>query len=332
MTNNGFDIFSHYLGENTVSRKLFCNPFRGDTSPSCRLKERSRNGSTIWTMVDYGDSSWCGDVFTIIAKTMKLNPQTDFRELLKTIDKDMNLFVMDEAPAGVHPVIRHAAVPTPSGPVDFKAVYQTFRRSEQSYWLRYGITESILARYEVKSVRSCKFIRSDNTSYSYYGSYLEPMYGYTFNNATGIKVYRPFSKTRFLYGGTLPHPYVFGWKQLPISGDYVIITGGEKDVMSLAVRGYSAIAFNSESAHISENTMEELSSRFKHILFLYDCDTTGKRESAKFVEKFQGKFSTQSIILPLSGTKKDKDISDFFRAGHSVHEFQELIDNVIYKD
>ena len=82
-TNRGYDIFTHYLGKD-VQRKLFVNPFRGDKSPSCRLYYNKRNGG-IWIMKDYGASEWSGDCFSVVAKSMNINPMTDFRELLTII-------------------------------------------------------------------------------------------------------------------------------------------------------------------------------------------------------------------------------------------------------
>lgn len=323
-TNRGYDIFTHYLGKD-VQRKLFVNPFRGDKSPSCRLYYNKRNGG-IWIMKDYGASEWSGDCFSVVAKSMNINPMTDFRELLRTIDKDLDLFVMEEAPADYHPVQKVAPKPDEEGPISFKATYQIFKPRELAYWQRYGITQDILKKYEVKSVRSCRFFPKNKESYCYTGSFMEPMYGYTFNDCTGIKVYRPFSKTRFLYGGNLPKPYVFGWNQLPEKGDTVIITGGEKDVMTLAAHGFTALAFNSESARITDSQMTALAERFHHIVFMFDCDTTGKRESAARIAEFSGRFNVSQLILPLSGTKREKDISDYFKMGHTPVDLMLLIE------
>ncbi len=52
------------------------------------------------------------------------------------------------------------------------------------------------------------------------------MYGY--KSKRYIKLYRPFSKTRFLYGGNFGDNYCFGLEQLPAKGDTLFITGGEK--------------------------------------------------------------------------------------------------------
>ena len=229
-------------------------------------------------------------------------------------------------PADYHPVQKVAPKPDEEGPISFKATYQIFKPRELAYWQRYGITQDILKKYEVKSVRSCRFFPKNKESYCYTGSFMEPMYGYTFNDCTGIKVYRPFSKTRFLYGGNLPKPYVFGWNQLPDDGDAVIITGGEKDVMTLAAHGFTALAFNSESARITDSQMTALAERFHHIVFMFDCDTTGKRESAARIAEFSGRFNVSQLILPLSGTKREKDISDYFKMGHTPVDLMLLIE------
>ena len=126
-TNRGYDIFTHYLGKD-VQRKLFVNPFRGDKSPSCRLYYNKRNGG-IWIMKDYGASEWSGDCFSVVAKSMNINPMTDFRELLRTIDKDLDLFVMEEAPADYHPVQKVAPKPDEEGPISFKATYPLLQTS-----------------------------------------------------------------------------------------------------------------------------------------------------------------------------------------------------------
>ena len=76
----------------------------------------------------------------------------------------------------------------------------------------------------------------------------EPMFGYM--GKQHIKVYRPCSQMRFLYVGDFGDNYCFGLEQLPAKGDLLFITGGEKDVMSLAAHGFHAICFNSETAFI----------------------------------------------------------------------------------
>lgn len=211
----------------------------------------------------------------------------------------------------------------------FTPVIQDFQPSEKEYWGKYGIDEDTLLRYNVHSLKSVSFTKSEGKDFNVYGSKTIPAFGYFFNEMTGLKVYRPKAENRFLYAGNLPSPYVFGWKQLPAKGEFVFITGGEKDVLSLAAHGYSAIAFNSETAKIPEDKLLELSERFHKIIFLYDTDTTGVKESSLRVEEYKNKYNVRRMQLPLAGTKAEKDISDYFALGNSSEDFSSLITNIV---
>ena len=141
-----------------------------------------------------------------------------------------------------------------------------------------------------------------------------------------VKVYRPFSTIRFLYAGNKTDDYVFGFEQLPNKGDMLFITGGEKDVMSLAAHGFHAICFNSETAQIPENIVESLRLRlrFRHIILLYDTDETGKRESERQAELLVG-YHVLNLTLPLQGSKGEKDISDYFQLGYGEKDLRALL-------
>ena len=132
----------------------------------------------------------------------------------------------------------------------------------------------------------------------------EPIFAYIGNGY--IKVYRPnSSKMRFLYGGRLPSPYCFGMEQIPSKGDMLIITGGEKDVLSLSAHHFHAICFNSETAQIPENIIESLQLCFRHIILLYDTDESGVRESDKQASLLEP-YKVQQLQLPLKGTKTER--------------------------
>ncbi len=168
--------------------------------------------------------------------------------------------------------------------------------------------------------------------YTYTSSVAEPMYGY--KGKQHIKLYRPFSTPRFLYGGSFGENYCFGLEQLPAKGDTLFITGGEKDVLSLAAHGFHAICFNSETVTIPPTLVYRLTFRFKHIVLLFDMDKTGRESSCK-QEKLLEEFGVKRLLLPLPGTKEEKDISDYFKAGNTREDFLKLfiefLDN-LYSD
>ena len=222
---------------------------------------------------------------------------------------------------------------TPEKPVKpYQFREQKFPLAELVYWQQYGITPELLERYKVCSLREYNSETAEGKPYTYTSSVAEPMYGY--KGKQHIKLYRPFSTPRFLYGGSFGENYCFGLEQLPAKGDTLFITGGEKDVLSLAAHGFHAICFNSETVTIPPTLVYRLTFRFKHIVLLFDMDKTGRESSCK-QEKLLEEFGVKRLLLPLPGTKEEKDISDYFKAGNTREDFLKLfiefLDN-LYSD
>ena len=332
MTDGGLAVFIHYLGEKCLAR-TFRNPFREDSRPSCHLyANRGGYGNGQYYLQDFGDSSFCGNCFAIVGRLCNINLKTNFREVLQVIDRDLGLGIFDEQRSEHHVLMKRKATPSQkykcSSIESFEVVTQPFMPWEEEYWGQYGIGLSTLERYNVKSISSCTFKKSSGGNFAVYGSKAIPTYGYFFDDGCRLKIYRPKAKTRFMYAGHFPKPYIFGREQLPEEGALVFVTGGEKDVMSLSAHGFPALTFNSETANIPEDVMDELSQRFRRIIFLYDTDETGQRESALRIQQYGEKYNVQKLDLPLSGEKSEKDISDFFRLGHTTEELQAMIEKL----
>lgn len=177
-------------------------------------------------------------------------------------------------------------------------------------------SKATLQKYEVTRKHLTKFIKE-----KYNPSEEQPLFSYLGKRHT--KIYRPFSDMRFLYGGTLTENYCFGLEQPPAKGDTLFITGGEKDVMTLAAHGFHAICFNSETTVIPAGIIYKLTFRFKHIVLLYDVDKTGLKSALKH-EKALSTYGVKRLTLPLSGTKEDKDITDYFSQGNTRKQFRKL--------
>lgn len=286
-------------------------------------------------MKDYGDSRYCGNCFKIVSEIVNLNIKSNYKHILEQIDNDMALNVFEEADRNFTPqnIVLHKLtnkeVNNTASPIErFRPQTKDFSVSELKYWEKYGIRKEILEKYDVKSIKECAFKKADGKTFSIVSGTSLPIYAYYFGNGKGIKFYRPKSEYRFMYAGEIPKPYIFGYKQLPKYGDYVFVTGGEKDVLSLVSKGFSAIALNSETAKMPDMLIEELSKRFKTIIILYDCDETGIKESISRVNELKN-YNVIRIQLPLKGTKAEKDISDYFAMGNDEKDFVKLLKNSI---
>ena len=326
-TNNGLSVFKHYIPGNWRIGRNFLNPLYEDNKASCNIYFDRRNGN--YKMKDFGNDSYSGDCFFLVGqlKGLDCNRAADFVEILEIIDRDLGLGLASGTPVSIPPATVHRTVSgkteeTPEKPVKpYQFREQKFPLAELVYWQQYGITPELLERYKVCSLREYNSETAEGKPYTYTSSVAEPMYGY--KGKQHIKLYRPFSTPRFLYGGSFGENYCFGLEQLPSKGDLLFLTGGEKDVLTLAAHGFHAICFNSETSVIPAKTVRKLVYRFKHIVLLYDTDKTGLECSEKHRAQL-AEYGVKRLVLPLSGTKAEKDVTDYFKAGHTREELMGL--------
>jgi hypothetical protein len=345
-TGNGLDVFKHYIpGQWRVGRN-FHNPLYEDRKASCNVYFDRRSGA--YRLKDFGNDDYSGDCFDIVGKINGLNcgNAQDFVEILKTINHDLYLGLNGDdysfaAPAQSKPyqrVEKPKQTEKPEQPKQpeatkkvkpYSIVQQPFSPKETVFWHEYGVTPEILKNYKVFSLREFRSENNDGKPFSFLSTAAEPVFGYV--GKRHVKIYRPFSDVRFLYGGNLGDNYCFGLEQLPAKGDTLFITGGEKDVLSLVSKGFHAICFNSETSNIPQSIIKKLSYRFKHIVLVYDTDKAGLDASEKHVMQLAN-LGVKRLVLPLPGTKQEKDVSDYFKLGNTrenfIQLFIELLDNL----
>lgn len=339
-TNNGLDVFKHYIpGQWRIGRN-FLNPLYDDKKASCNVFFDRRNG--CYRIKDFGNDDFSGDCFFFVGKLKGLNCSNpkDFVEILQIIKRDLSLgldnedtsFVLSVHPTAKptsKPVSKPEPIPEPKKTKPYNIIQQSFAAKEQSFWQQYGITLETLKTYKVCSLKEFRSESNEGKPFCFASSQQEPIFGYV--GKRHVKIYRPFSEIRFLYGGNLGDNYCFGLEQLPAKGDTLFITGGEKDVLSLSAHGFHAICFNSETSNIPQGIIRKLTYRFKHIVLLYDTDKTGLDASLKHQQQLAD-LGVKRLVLPLQGTKQEKDISDYFCLGNSrenfIHLFLEFLDNL----
>lgn len=327
-TNNGLDVFKHYIpGQWRIGRN-FLNPLYKDSKASCNVFFDRRNG--CYRIKDFGNDDFSGDCFFYVGKLKGLDCRNskDFVEILQIINRDLSLGIDENDTSfvvSVSPMMKSApkseVVVEPKKNKPYNIIQQNFSAKELAFWQQYGITADLLRTYKVVSLKEFSSENKDGNPFSFRSSEQEPIFGYL--GKRHVKIYRPFSEIRFLYGGNFGENYCFGLEQLPAKGDTLFITGGEKDVLSLAARGFHAICFNSETVTIPTSIIRKLSHRFKHIVLLYDVDKTGLEASAKHEQQLV-ESGVKRLVLPLSGEKSSKDISDYFKSGKTRENFIQL--------
>ena len=327
LTNKGLAVFKYYIPFPFKLGRNFLNPLYKDSKASCNVYFDRRNG--MYKMKDFGNDDYSGDCFALVGKLNGVNCKEakDFVEILAIIDRDMHLGLSDKpemrisstTPVPVIAEVTHVSKRKKARP--YTLAQKNFTAAELAFWGESGITQEVLKLFRVVSLKKFSSENNEGKPFSIAATDKEPVFGYTAKQY--VKVYRPHSEMRFLYAGDFGENYCFGLEQLPAKGDLLFITGGEKDVMSLTVYGFHAICFNSETVTIPVGIIHRLSFRFKHIVLLYDVDKAGLDSSAK-QELALKNYGVKRLLLPLAGTKVEKDISDFFRLGNSREDLIKL--------
>lgn len=340
-TDGGLDVFKKFISNFPGVGKAFLNPFYDDTKPSTYVYKQK--GSDHYNFVDHGNLDYIGDCFSFIGWIFNKDTRESdqFIDILEIINRELHLNLSDRKD-----MIREV---THRFPNDLKQAseidpltidenredvskryiepdYKAFSSDEQMYWMLYGITLETLKRYNVRCVQTFHGVTQDDKEYRITSTPEIPIFAYPGNGY--VKIYRPHAKKRFCYSGNLHQGYTFGMEQLPQRGDVLFITGGEKDVMSLAAHGFHAICFNSETAKIPKKIIRRLSFRFKHIVLMFDMDKTGIKAMNNMRERLK-EFDVKSLALPLSGTENQKDISDFFRLGNTAEDLKKIFTEML---
>lgn len=326
LTDKGLAVFKYYIPFSFKLGRNFLNPLYKDSKASCNVYFDRRNG--MYKMKDFGNDDYSGDCFALGGKLNGLNCKEpkDFVQILAII-RDMHLGLSDKSEMRISsttsvPVIAEVThVPKRKKARPYTLAQKSFTAAELAFWGKSGITQEVLRLFRVVSLKKFSSENNEGKPFSIAATDKEPVFGYTAKQY--VKVYRPHSEMRFLYAGDFGENYCFGLEQLPAKGDLLFITGSEKDVMSLTVHGFHAICFNSETVTIPVGIIHRLSFRFKHIVLLYDVDKAGLDSSAK-QELALKNYGVKRLLLPLAGTKVEKDISDFFRLGNSREDLIKL--------
>ena len=264
-----YDIYSYCLGSFKVG-KLMNSPLRTtDQIPSFAIFKGS-NGGLFFK--DHGTGEGGNAVkFLKLYKNIQTKDALE-QELLRIVRK-MN--PMRETVKTTY------AKTVDSGLTDIGIVRQPFTEVDKKYWKQFHISIDTLKKFSVFSIKYFLCNRVVR------GTYKEdsPMYAYKVYDK--FKIYRPLASKYTKWRTNLTNRDVQGLAELPQEGgNLLIITKSLKDVMCLYEMGFSAIAASSETTFIPEDIIEDLKSRWKKIVIIYDRDKTGMKTAREYSKQF----------------------------------------------
>lgn len=145
------------------------------------------------------------------------------------------------------------------------------------------------------------------------------IYGTLNGDYIKCKLEKKAKDTFAIYGSS-----VFAIQEAIDRQETVFYTEGEKDVNTLMEKGYTAVTcggsgdWKSDASILFQNA---------NVIVLADNDKPGGKLASTVVKDLKGIVKSIKIIVPMPDTPK-ADITDYFEAGHTVEEFENLIRNV----
>lgn len=296
-----YDIYAKYIGQFKVGM-IYNSPFRKDKNPSFGIYYSKRTKQLLFK--DHGTGE-CGNVIKFVSL---FTSKTEYNDILSDIVDKLNITNNTK-------LVSSKQYISPTETV-IGVVRQEFTDVDINYWKQFNISINTLKKFNVNSIKYylCNGIVK--------GTYKRenPMYAYkVYNN---FKIYRPLADKYTKWRNNLTDYDIQGYEQLPQKGDILFITKSMKDVMCLHEMGYPAVSPSSESTFLPKDVLEQLKTRFKRIIILFDRDTSGVKRSRKLSRE------TGLEAMFINKKFKAKDVSDAVKA-NSFEEIKNWLNETI---
>jgi 5S rRNA maturation endonuclease (ribonuclease M5) len=284
-----YDIYAKYIGQFKVGM-IYNSPFRKDKNPSFGIYYSKRTKQLLFK--DHGIDE-CGNVIKFVSL---FTGKTEYNDILSDIVDKLNITNNTKLVSSKQYI--------PPTETVIGVVRQEFTDVDINYWKQFNISINTLKKFNVNSIKYylCNGIVK--------GTYKRenPMYAYkVYNN---FKIYRPLADKYTKWRNNLTDYDIQGYEQLPQKGDILFITKSMKDVMCLHEMGYPAVSPSSESTFLPKDVLEQLKTRFKRIIILFDRDVAGVKRSRKLSRE------TGLEAMFINKKFKAKDISDAVKANN----------------
>ena len=296
-----YDIYAKYIGQFKVGM-IYNSPFRKDKNPSFGIYYSKRTKQLLFK--DHGTGE-CGNVIKFVSL---FTGKTEQNNILSDIVDKLNITNNTKLVSSKQYI--------PPTETVIGVVRQEFTDVDINYWKQFNISINTLKKFNVNSIKYylCNGIVK--------GTYKRenPMYAYkVYNN---FKIYRPLADKYTKWRNNLTDYDIQGYEQLPQKGDILFITKSMKDVMCLHEMGYPAVSPSSESTFLPKDVLEQLKTRFKRIIILFDRDVAGVKRSRKLSRE------TGLEAMFINKKFKAKDVSDAVKA-NSFEEIKNWLNETI---
>jgi hypothetical protein len=346
-----YDIFRFYLGKDFKLGVSMLSPFREEKHASFNIFMNNK-GKMMFKDFGYSDGyESVGDCFEFVKRLYSI----DFKDAINMIVSDFGLST-DRYERKINPnfdiFVKKQVTKQKQPTVDFEVYYHDKITSKDiiknifndiSFSLCEPYISKIVDDGYISTASFVNFISKNGNEIEIKHSFGNPIIVYHYNNQK-VRFYRPkVLKNALKHFGNIPGNEFFMQSYLDKLNniDYLIITGGQKDAITLNILMPDSFATcsGSESSEISYDYINSLYISGKitndKVFVFYDNDKVGLKHSKKIskmigckyvdfelfidclcnglVSLSQDKTLTDNTIEIIKDNKKSKDISDIMK-------------------
>lgn len=271
------ELFRRYCPVEFTINRRFKSPLPGRDEATGSFFIFSKSGKLFFK--DQGEGLG-GDVWDYIGAQLEIG---SFREIISRVATDLGTDTRK-----VEQVKGPVSVRRPPGrsktiqkytPAEWDGIYKW-------YWLSYGVGLTGLKRLRVEPIDDVTFMTNKGETMDLCSYENAPLFLFRHSNS-GLKFYNPIreSKQEIKFVSNTNETDVYGLDLVPEGADCVL-TGGNKDVVTLCDHGVHAICLNSENAKLSPLLYVHIRRQVGNLTVLYDTDSTGVKQAEGLAKQF----------------------------------------------
>jgi len=288
-----YDIFRYYIGRDFKLGVAMLSPFREEKHASFNVF-MSDKGKMLFKDFGYAsEKESIGDCFDLVKRIYNVN----FHEAVNIIKSDFNLQENKiERRTKYSEIIIKKEPIEKQQPVNFEVDYHDKKISFEillAFFKDYTIGSissfiySLIEKDYIRTASHIRFVSRQNHNIEIKHKKDSPIFVYKYNNEK-VRFYRPNQK-RLKHFGNIPGDEFFlqNYYEVCDKVDFFIITGGQKDAITLNVLMSNSFATcnGSESSEINYNyiTDQYISGKLTNdnVIVFYDDDKVGLKNSIK---------------------------------------------------
>lgn len=300
------ELFAHFFGNVKHIPCVINSPLRKDKNPSFSIFY-NKSGKLLFK--DFATQE-CLDIYGLLMK--KFN--CDYQTVLVKISQEFNFLKNKD--------IKITRIQKrPVSKIEINVSIRDWKSHDIEFWNKYGINKEWLVFGNVFPISDI-FIKKDDKEMDLPAEKYAYAYAEFKDNETTFKIYQPYSKKCKWLSNHNKSVWDL-WRQLPASGDRLIITSSRKDALCLwANLGIPATCLQGETYFPKDKIINQTKERFKKIYVLLDNDETGR----KFGHELQKRYDL--IYLEINSSYEVKDPSDFYKK-YGRKEFINYFNSII---